>query len=60
MSQESFWKSSKKAVIVSIAVDEASDCTDMAELCNYVRFHDGVRFSERLGLISLKGDEVIP
>ena len=46
----------KKADVMSIAVDESTDCTDMAQLCIYVRFHDGVNFREELlGLIPLEG-----
>lgn len=45
----------KKADILSIAVDESTDCTDMAQLCIYVRFFDGVCFQEELlGLIPLE------
>lgn len=46
----------RKAEVISIAVDESTDCTDMAQLCIYVRFYDGVRFwEELLGLIPLEG-----
>ncbi len=46
----------KKADVMSIAVDESTDCTDMAQLCIYVRFHDRIRFREELlGLIPLEG-----
>ena len=46
----------RKAEYISIAVDESTDCTDMAQLCIYVRFFDGVRFREELlGLIPLEG-----
>lgn len=41
---------------MSIAGDESTDCTDMAQLCIYIRFFDGVRFREELlGLIPLEG-----
>ncbi len=46
----------KKADVMSIAVDESTDCTDMAQLYIYVRFHDRIRFREELlGLIPLEG-----
>ena len=46
----------RKAEFMSIAVDESTDCTDMAQLCIYVRFYDGVRFREELlGLVPLEG-----
>uniref|UniRef100_A0A671WXQ4 DUF4371 domain-containing protein n=1 Tax=Sparus aurata TaxID=8175 RepID=A0A671WXQ4_SPAAU len=46
----------KKTDVMSIAVDESTDCTDMAQLCIYVRFHDGVHFREELvGLIPMEG-----
>lgn len=46
----------RKAEFMSIAVDESTDCTDMAQLCIYVRFYDGVRVREELlGLVPLEG-----
>ena len=46
----------RKAEFISIAVDESTDCTDMAQLCIYVRFFDGVCFREELlGLIPWEG-----
>lgn len=46
----------KKAEVTSIAVDESTDCTDTAQLCIYVRFHNEVRFRvELLGLLPLEG-----
>lgn len=37
-------------------MDESTDCTDMAQLCIYVRFHDRVLFREELlGLILMEG-----
>lgn len=46
----------RKAEVMSIAVDESTDCTDIAQLCIYVSFFDGVCFREELlGLIPLEG-----
>ncbi|XP_056284884.1 SCAN domain-containing protein 3-like [Pseudoliparis swirei] len=46
----------RKAEFMSLAVDESTDCTDMAQLCIYVRFYDGVRVREELlGLVPLEG-----
>lgn len=45
----------RKAEFMSIAVDESTDATDVAQLCIYVRFYDGVCFREELlGLIPLE------
>ncbi|XP_042272644.1 zinc finger BED domain-containing protein 5-like [Thunnus maccoyii] len=45
---------------MSIAVDESTDRTDMAQLCIYVRFFDGVCFwEEPLGLIPLEGHTTV-
>lgn len=41
----------KKAHVISTAVDESTDLTDMAQLCTCVRFHGGVHVrKELLGL----------
>ena len=41
---------------MSHAVEESTDCTNVAQLCMYVRFYDGVRFREELlGLVPLEG-----
>lgn len=46
----------KKAEVMSLAVDESTDGSDVAELCLYVRFFDGECFREDLlGLIPLEG-----
>lgn len=46
----------KKADCMSIAVDESTDNTDIAQLCIYVRFFDGTGFREELlGLVPLEG-----
>lgn len=40
---------------MSIIVDESTYCTDMAQLCIYVTFHNGVRFREELlGIILME------
>lgn len=42
--------------VMSTAVDESTDKTDIAQLCMYVRFYDGKRFREELlCLLPLKG-----
>ena len=46
----------RKADFMSLAVDESTDNSDIAQLCLYVRFFDGNVFREDLlGLIALKG-----
>lgn len=46
----------RKTEFMSVAVDESTDCTDMAQLCIYVRFFDGVQLREELlGLVPLEG-----
>lgn len=46
----------QKTELMSIAIDESTDTTDVAQMCVYVRFYDGVRFREELlGLIPLEG-----
>lgn len=49
----------KKVDFMSIAVDESTDKTDIAQLCMYVRFYDGKRFREELlCLLPLKGHKI--
>ena len=46
----------KRAEVMSLAVDESTDSSDVAQLCLYVRFFDGECFREDLlGLIPLDG-----
>lgn len=46
----------RKAEVMSLAVDESTDNSDVAQLCLYVRFFDGECFREELlGLIPLEG-----
>ncbi|XDV14469.1 hypothetical protein PO909_014711, partial [Leuciscus waleckii] len=46
----------QKTELMSIDIDESTDTTDVAQMCVYVRFYDGVRFREELlGLIPLEG-----
>lgn len=46
----------RTAEVMSLAVDESTDNSDVAQLCLYVRFFDGERFREDLlGLIPLEG-----
>ena len=54
-------KLGKKAEVMSLAVDESTDSSDVAQLCLYVRFLDGEYFQEDLlrriymGLIPMDG-----
>lgn len=46
----------RKAEVVSLAMDELTDNSDIAQLCLYVRFFDGECFREDLlGLIPMEG-----
>lgn len=46
----------RKADVISLAVDESTDNSDVAQLCLFVRFFDGDIFREDiLGLIPLEG-----
>ncbi|XP_032387795.1 uncharacterized protein LOC116699370 [Etheostoma spectabile] len=46
----------RKAEVMSLAVDESTDNSDVAQLCLYVRFFDGECFREDLlGLIPMEG-----
>lgn len=46
----------RKADVMSLAVDESTDNSDVAQLCLYVRFFDGECFREDLlGLIPMEG-----
>ncbi|KAJ4934895.1 hypothetical protein JOQ06_007676, partial [Pogonophryne albipinna] len=46
----------RKAEVMSLAIDESTDSSDVAQLCLYVRFFDGECFREDLlGLIPLDG-----
>uniref|UniRef100_A0A8C5ET12 HAT C-terminal dimerisation domain-containing protein n=1 Tax=Gouania willdenowi TaxID=441366 RepID=A0A8C5ET12_GOUWI len=46
----------RKAEVMSLAVDESTDNSDVAQLCLYVQFYDGACFHEDLlGLIPLEG-----
>lgn len=46
----------RKAPVMSLAVDESTDNSDVAQLCLYVRFFDGESFREDiLGLLPLGG-----
>ncbi|XP_054592747.2 SCAN domain-containing protein 3-like [Nothobranchius furzeri] len=46
----------RKADFISLAVDESTDNSDVAQLCMFVRFYDGHGFKEGiLGLIPLEG-----
>lgn len=46
----------RKAEVMSLAVDESTDNSDVAQLCLYVRFFDGECFREDLlGLIPVEG-----
>ncbi|GLD66046.1 uncharacterized protein AKAME5_001747700 [Lates japonicus] len=46
----------RKAEVMSLAVDELTDNSDVAQMCLYVRFFDGDCFrKDLLGLIPLEG-----
>ena len=51
----------RKAGVMSLAVDESTDNSDVAQLCLYVRFFDGESFREDLlGLIPMEGRTTAP
>ncbi|CAB1452802.1 unnamed protein product [Pleuronectes platessa] len=49
----------RKAEFMSIAVDESTDRTDVAQLCIYVKFYDLHFREELLGLVPLEGHTTV-